>query len=114
MEVLKDRIRGDTLKNLKFKFTDESADPIDLSGSSVTMTWREECLDGNVAWTLSTGSGLTISTEDDSVLCWVVVDPAIPPLNATTYYGDLQVTWSDGSVQTVLIFQQTFTNDITT
>ena len=103
--------RGDTLKNLKFKFTDENGEPINLSGSSAVITWRRECLDGTVSWTLSTGSGLTISTETDSVPCWIVVDPAIPPMEATTYYGDLQITWSDGSVQTVLVFQQTFVLD---
>lgn len=85
---------GDTLK-ADFSFTNADDDtPVDLTGIAATIEIRKK-LGSDVIKTLSIGSGLTITGDDDNVLSLSTA------INFTGKYKyELEVVWLGGRVQT--------------
>ena len=97
-QQLNDRIKNDTFKSVQFTLTDQMAAAIDLTGASIDIEFRFRSKTGSVVKAVSVGSGITVSTPSNGIL---VLDEFTPvDWAADTYFYDVQITFSDGTIQT--------------
>jgi hypothetical protein len=103
--------RGDTWV-WPFTYKDEAGTPIDLSGSSVRLHLKAKRAT-TPAVSASTATGEITLTPLDGVAT-VRIEPAVTELVAPAKYdADIEVTWSDGTVQSSATFSVVVQEDVT-
>lgn len=115
IQHLKARYQGNTIKGIRFRAATVDGTPIDLTGISATVTLRVGKITGPEAdWgPLTLGSGLTLTSSDDSEVPDVIeVDKANPSLEVGNYYGDCRIDWPNGDRQTIALFMLPITRDV--
>lgn len=94
---LPDAYRNNTYSELSFIFTDDNGFPVDLTGSSVRMEFRQK---GELKKCYDTFDGSIVISN--TLLGTILIPEHIMDLDAGVYVYDITVTFSDGSVKTYL------------
>ncbi len=94
---LRDRIKNDTFRSVQFIFEQNDL-PIDLTGVGIRIQFRYRCKTGKVVKDISNGSGVTIT---DAINGTFEIDQFTPiDWEVGSYYYDVQITFTDGSIKT--------------
>lgn len=95
-----DQIDGDSFGFVDWNFflnNTDSGSEEDLTGAVPKIVWRRGSLRGKVVQTLTVGSGLTWT---DQAIGQLRQDKFLTNWGVGTYFYDLQIAYSDGSVYT--------------
>lgn len=91
-------VQGDSRPALVVTLTDDTTgDPIDLTGSTVLLKFRD--VGGDTV--LSTINGTVAGTPLGLVVFHWAATPGSLDIEAGDYEGEIQITFADGQVQTV-------------
>lgn len=105
---LPDQRVGDTFRGMTVKFKQDDDSYVDFTGATLKAQFREWSPTGKLVKTIESGSGLSVSDGTD-----VVYAPFTPDFGPGVVYHDLQATWPDSSVQTLLAGQWNLCQDVT-
>lgn len=109
---LPDHRVGDTIRNLDFRYQQDSEDDesfLNFTGATVKLQVREWSKTGAVSLSLDLDDGLELQASGTKI----VMQTITPDLGPGTYFYDLQVTWTDGSIQTLFSGQWNHFQDVT-
>ncbi|MCE5306362.1 MAG: hypothetical protein LLG20_01850 [Acidobacteriales bacterium] len=99
-------LRGDSLNAvLEFQEENETTHVLEvlaLTGCSARFQIRETADDDTIMLTASTAAGTLIIDEDDGEIAFAVPAASTKDLEPGTYKFDIEVTWPDGVVETML------------
>tara|TARA_R110001632_G_scaffold985_1_gene3936 strand:+ start:272 stop:625 length:354 start_codon:yes stop_codon:yes gene_type:complete len=95
---INDQYKGDTFNGVTFTLK-EGADktPINLTGATILSQFRTKGVTGAIQQTLEIGSGITVTDATGGVFR---IDSFVLDWNTGTFYYDIQITFTDGSVRT--------------
>lgn len=97
---LEDQYKGDTYDGVQFTLLNtEDSSPIDITDSSIRTQFRYLSKTGDVVKEITNGSGITIS---DSVNGIFSIDSFVIDWVPSTYYYDIEITFSNGSIRTYI------------
>jgi len=99
---------GDTFDGATFTVS-VNASPLDLTAATITMLLKRGDCSGQVALTLNTTSGLTITDALNGVF---QIDEQIISIPAGTYYYEITFVLADASVKTYISGNWTITSGL--
>jgi len=105
-----DQLKGDTFKGLLFTLKDNLGAAIDLTGATVKIDFRRGSKTGQLQKQLTIGNGVTMATPS---LGKIQLDPFIVDFPPTTYYYDVQLTFSPTEVHTYIEGTMAVKQDVT-
>lgn len=102
-------ISGDTFQGVTFNldFSDPSRS---LTGASIAIDFRQSSPEGEIHKSMSVGTGITITNAFTNTF---QIDKQIIDLEPGLYYYDVQVTFSNGDIKTLIIGTWKILNSIT-
>ena len=94
---LRDRILNDTFRSVEFTINVDGS-PVDLTGTTIATEFRFRTKTGTVVKSVNNSAGMTIT---DAVNGVVEIDEFTPVTwSPDTYYYDVQITFTDGTIKT--------------
>lgn len=87
---------GDTVDGVTFTFTDSEGDPIDVSSCEACMEFRFGSKTGTLTKQFTESDGITLSGNQ------LILANFNQDWDPGTYYYDVQLTFTDGSVRTYI------------
>ena len=108
---INDQYKGDTFNGVTFTLK-EGADktPIDLTGATILSQFRTKEVTGAIQQSFSIGSGITVGNATGGVFSF---DAFVLDWNTGTFFYDIQITFTDGSVRTYVKGTLNVIQDIT-
>jgi hypothetical protein len=106
----KNHKKGDTLNPVQFTLI-INGEPQPLDGMSINCMFKKKQTDVNAVLTLSIDSGISIVNEAQGIF---KIDPGVVNIPAGTYYYDIQFTFTDNTVKTLIEGTLIVVQDITT
>tara|TARA_R110000851_G_scaffold143538_1_gene282458 strand:- start:358 stop:711 length:354 start_codon:yes stop_codon:yes gene_type:complete len=108
---INDQYKGDTFDGVTFTLK-EGADktPINLTGATILSQFRVKEVTGIIQKSLSIGSGITVTDATGGVF---KIDSFVLDWNTGTFFYDIQITFSDGSVRTYVKGTLNVNQDVT-
>tara|TARA_R110000751_G_scaffold88063_1_gene174259 strand:+ start:94 stop:447 length:354 start_codon:yes stop_codon:yes gene_type:complete len=95
---INDQYKGDTFSGVTFTLKEGAEKtPIDLTGATILSQFRTKEVTGAIQQTLSIGSGITVGNATGGVFSF---DAFVLDWNTGTFFYDIQITFTDGSVRT--------------
>ena len=103
--------KGDTFDGIRYTILNSSDNlPIDLTAATIKSQFRKSAKKGTVIKEVTDGVGITIS---DAVNGIFEIDSFIIDWEVSTYYYDIEITFSNGVVKTYIEGTLTVIQDIT-
>ena len=104
--------KGDTFDGIQYTILNSSDNlPIDLTGATIKSQFRKSNRKGSIILEITDGVGITVS---DAVNGIFEIDSFLLDWQPSTYYYDIEITFSNGVVKTyiegTLIVNQDITN----
>ena len=97
---INDQYKGDTFSGVTFTLKEGAEKtPIDLTGAAILSQFRTKEVTGAIQQTLSIGSGITVGNATGGVFSF---DAFVLDWNTGTFFYDIQITFTDGSVRTYI------------
>jgi hypothetical protein len=95
---LNDRIKNDTFESVEFEYNDNVGNPMDLTGVTVKVQFRNSSKKGHVVKSIDTTSGITMT---DAVNGKFEIDKFTPvDFEVGNYYYDVETTFTNGDIKT--------------
>ena len=95
---INDQYKGDTFSGVTFTLKEGAEKtPIDLTGATILSQFRTKKVTGEIQQTLSIGSGITVGDATGGVFSF---DAFVLDWNTGTFFYDIQITFTDGSIRT--------------
>lgn len=98
---LNDIYKGNTLEDVIFTMTNQAdGTAYDLTGATITSTWRRGTKDGQLVKSLSIGSGITVTDASGGVFQF---DEFVITWSPDIYYYNVTITDTNGVILTYFI-----------
>ena len=98
VKKLSDRIKNDTFSSVEFEYQNEAGTPLDITGATIRVQFRNNNKKGHVVKDITDGNGITAT---DLSIGKFQIDKFTPiDFEAGNYYYDVQTTFSNGDVKT--------------
>ena len=98
VKKLSDRIKNDTFSSVEFEYLNEVGTPLNLTGASIRVQFRNNSKKGHVVKDVTDGDGITAT---DLANGRFEIDKFTPiDFEVGNYYYDVQTTLSNGDVKT--------------
>ncbi len=95
---LSDRVKNDTFSRVEFEYNDAVGDPIDLTGVTVKVQFRNNSRKGHVVKSVDTTAGVTMTDAANGMF---EIDKFTPiDFAVGTYYYDVETTFPNGDIKT--------------
>ncbi len=97
---LEDQYKNDTYDGVQFTLLNtEDSLPIDITGATLRAKFRYLSKTGDVVKDISNGSGITVSDAVNGIFS---IDSFVIDWVPSTYYYDIELTFSNGTIRTYI------------
>lgn len=107
---IRDQYRNDTTDFLQFNIQEEDETPMDLTGVAIKAEFRRNDKRGKIYRTMINGDGITIISAINGNIAFTQYVCQFP---AGLYYYDLEFTFTDGTIKTLVEGTMKVIEDIT-
>jgi hypothetical protein len=107
---IRDQYRNDTTDLLQFNFINTDTTPIDITGISIKVEFRKGDKRGKVFRTMTNNDGITIISALNGSISFTQYVCIFP---SELYYYDIQFTYPNGVIKTLIEGEMKVIQDIT-